>query len=219
MATYRTGIETKQKILKASRKLFYKNGISKTTFARIAETANVDISSIVYHFKSFNNLLLTLRNEMTLERRDLVRKKIAEKYPDETFTEMMLYSVEFRIAIDLYIKYKPYYNFLKDVYFLIQHLSTEASVTNLYANELNTGMSKNEIIMYECLFKPFQYMIPEFVHIKKVEISGKEIADFFSRVQFKAYNQDEDYVQQHIDKRNEIADNITIKCSKNFTLS
>jgi AcrR family transcriptional regulator len=218
MATYRTGIQTNQKIVDAARKLFSKDGISKTTYARIAEAADVDISSIVYHFKSFDKLLLIIRDQMALERREIIRKKIGVKYPGESFSESLLYAVEFRIAIDLYIRYKPYYNFFKDVYFRIQHLSFDNSVIHIHVSDLNMDLSDTEKIMYECLFKPFQYMVPEFVHVKKCDITGKEIADFYARLSLSAYQIDNDYIENHINKRNEIAESIEIKCGKNFIL-
>lgn len=50
--TYLTGEQTKRKIFKESKKLFYKKGFTETTYADISSAAKVNRALIPYHFKN-----------------------------------------------------------------------------------------------------------------------------------------------------------------------
>lgn len=51
MAQYKNGIETKKRILKTAKELFYINGYRKTTIAMIAEKASVPVGLVNYYYK------------------------------------------------------------------------------------------------------------------------------------------------------------------------
>ena len=51
MATYKKGIETREKIFQAAKKMFYEYGYKNATIERIAATANVPIGLVNYYFK------------------------------------------------------------------------------------------------------------------------------------------------------------------------
>lgn len=63
MSNYENGIETKNRILAACRKLFYQKGYNQTTFKDICAEAQVNQSSIHYHFKSKETLLSIIYEE------------------------------------------------------------------------------------------------------------------------------------------------------------
>lgn len=50
--SYTVGEQTKNKILTESKKLFYKNGYTKTTYSDISSIANINRALIPYHFKN-----------------------------------------------------------------------------------------------------------------------------------------------------------------------
>lgn len=50
--TYLAGEQTKYRILKESRKLFFKNGFTETTYDDICNTAKINRALIPYHFKN-----------------------------------------------------------------------------------------------------------------------------------------------------------------------
>ena len=75
MSSYENGIETKNQILAACRKLFYLKGYDNTTFVDICKEAQVNQSSIHYHFKSKERLLQIIYGE-TIQKNN----RIAEKY-------------------------------------------------------------------------------------------------------------------------------------------
>ena len=51
MAQYKTGRNTKEKIIEASKSLFYEKGYNNTTFNEICAKAEVNSGLISYHFK------------------------------------------------------------------------------------------------------------------------------------------------------------------------
>ena len=65
---------TSERILSAARKLFEENGFDQTSVRDIANSANVNVALINYHFKSKENLLVTiLENSM-----DTTRMKLSD---------------------------------------------------------------------------------------------------------------------------------------------
>ena len=62
--TYSSGDKTKAEILKGSRKLFYKNGYTQTTYNDISEYLNINRALIPYHFKSKQTLAFSIYSEI-----------------------------------------------------------------------------------------------------------------------------------------------------------
>lgn len=56
--TYLVGEQTKKKIFKISRQLFYKQGYDETTYDDISKLANINRALIPYYFKNKKNLAL-----------------------------------------------------------------------------------------------------------------------------------------------------------------
>lgn len=65
--TYLAGEQTKRRIFKESKKLFYKKGFTETTYDEISTAAKINRALIPYHFK--NKLILgqEIYNELTKE--------------------------------------------------------------------------------------------------------------------------------------------------------
>lgn len=103
MSNYENGIETKKRILAACRKLFYQKGYDQTTFKDICAEAQVNQSSIHYHFKTKENLL-TLIYEETIEKNN----REASRYLSPDMPSL----TRFCLSTMLY-----YYKLLKDPLF------------------------------------------------------------------------------------------------------
>jgi len=56
MGRYKKGLKTKNKIVQASKSLFYFNSYRKTTVQGIADLADVNLGLISYYFKSKDNI-------------------------------------------------------------------------------------------------------------------------------------------------------------------
>ena len=86
-------------ILAAARDLFGKKGYEKTTVARIAARAEVATGTVIYHFKSKDNLLFILTRQILVE---LFNKTRAEMKAASTP----------RQALEAYVK--VYFDFIRD---------------------------------------------------------------------------------------------------------
>ena len=62
--TYSVGDKTKAEILNGSRKLFYKNGYTETTYNDISEYIHINRALIPYHFKSKQALAFSVYSEI-----------------------------------------------------------------------------------------------------------------------------------------------------------
>lgn len=135
--TYLVGEQTKRKIFKISRQLFYKKGYDETTYDDISKLAKVNRALIPYYFKNKKNLAL------------LVFQRFMEDYYsicDKT-TEGLNMSDEVRTAVYMF----GYYRLLKNrnlVKFLIQFHSDvdfdERMVTSekKFFDTINTNFCK-----------------------------------------------------------------------------
>ena len=135
--TYLVGEQTKQKIFKVSRQLFYKQGFDETTYDDISRLAKVNRALIPYYFKNKKNLAL------------LVYQRFMDDFYatcDKTMTGLSM-SDEVRTAIYMF----AYYRLLKNrnlARFLIQFNSdvdfNDRMVTSAkkFFDALNTNYSK-----------------------------------------------------------------------------
>ena len=75
MIHYKTGLESRNRILQAAKECFYRNGYKKTTIAMIAELAEVPQSLVNYYFKK-DELLLQIHEDYITAVLRLVEEKV-----------------------------------------------------------------------------------------------------------------------------------------------
>ncbi|MDD5949159.1 MAG: TetR/AcrR family transcriptional regulator [Lachnospiraceae bacterium] len=80
--TYQSGDETKEKILKASKNLFYEKGFEGTLYDDICRITHVNRALIPYHFKNKADLALAAYDSF-IDEYVATRNEIAEGYPNE----------------------------------------------------------------------------------------------------------------------------------------
>lgn len=78
MASYGNGLDTKEKILKTAKKLFYEKGYDNTTFKEISTISGINQGLIVYHYKTKANLAAAVFREYI----KTSMKKIEDCFPD-----------------------------------------------------------------------------------------------------------------------------------------
>ena len=77
MATYKKGIETKQRIFESAKKMFYEYGYKSATIEKIADDAKVPIGLVNYYFKK-NDILSIVYSQFTQN----IKKCIDEQVGD-----------------------------------------------------------------------------------------------------------------------------------------
>lgn len=74
--------ETRQKILDAAERLFFIDGVSRTSLEHIANEAGVTRGAIYWHFKNKVELFEALHERVKLPAEDMVERAMADGHPD-----------------------------------------------------------------------------------------------------------------------------------------
>lgn len=109
MGKYQNGIETREKILDACRKLFYEKGYDNTTFMDICRETGINQSAIHYHFKSKENLLRLIQIE-TVE----ANNRLVEFYSDRSTCFRAKFFFDTEIYLYKIYKDEKYRRFYRD---------------------------------------------------------------------------------------------------------
>lgn len=76
---YQKGIETKDKIVAAAKKIFYEKGYKNSTIKMITEEANVSLSAVPYYFRKKDEIVKDIYNEYLEKIYILLQENIPEK--------------------------------------------------------------------------------------------------------------------------------------------
>lgn len=216
--TYLVGEQTKRKIFKVSRQLFYKQGFDETTYDDISKLAKVNRALIPYYFKNKKNLAL------------LVYQRFMEDFYsvcDKTMADLKL-SDEVRTAVYMF----AYYRLLKNrnlARFLIQFISDVDNNDRMVTSEkkffdsLNTNYSKIPKSEYAVLSQMDYGIEKELTRIayykEDTDIDELSTIEFHLILGYFGYSKEkiEEIIQEtmkHLDKFE-----ITLKSSFNFELN
>ncbi|NTW71270.1 MAG: TetR/AcrR family transcriptional regulator [Eubacteriaceae bacterium] len=94
MATYKKSDDTKQKLLRSAKTLFYEKGYFNTSIKDISESAGVNRALISYHFGSKEGLAVEISNELTRKILKEISKRI--KMLDNSVDTLVLIALQFR---------------------------------------------------------------------------------------------------------------------------
>ncbi len=111
MGRYKKGLKTKNKIIQASKSLFYFNGYRKTTVQGIADLADVNLGLISYYFKSKDNIAKTIFIGFLKE----IEQEVSKTYPDNDNDILPLYMAKERIFFDIILKNENYQRFYREI--------------------------------------------------------------------------------------------------------
>lgn len=87
--TYIVGEQTKENILKESKKLFYEKGYTKTTYSEISSTAKINRALIPYHFKTKHILGVAIYQEIIKEFYELIDNLLDTSQFDADFVSVL----------------------------------------------------------------------------------------------------------------------------------
>ncbi|HCX65481.1 MAG TPA: TetR/AcrR family transcriptional regulator, partial [Eubacteriaceae bacterium] len=93
---YSKGKEKKNRIVEASKNLFYDYGYEKTTVTMIKNEADVSLSAIPYYFKEKDNIVQHIYNEFLSKVYDFVEKKAgseADSYLKHFYVSRIYYDI------------------------------------------------------------------------------------------------------------------------------
>lgn len=142
MSNYENGIETKNRILAACRKLFYQKGYNQTTFKDICAEAQVNQSSIHYHFKSKETLLSIIYEETITKNNQEV-----ERFSRNDTLPLTKYFLSTYLYIYKLLQDKSYYQLNLDASSLMGTTHFDAQIQVLASGVY--GNSKNIVVLSE----------------------------------------------------------------------
>lgn len=147
MANYKKSADTKQKIIDASKKLFYEKGYTDTSCKEICDTAGVNLGLIHYHFKTKKNIATIIYTNTLLEVKELVRVHMIKAYG--------YYELKYGTALENWVymtgfldnkKYKKfYYEICKDNLLIDNNTSVIEFFYKLHVNKYKLNISPNEV--------------------------------------------------------------------------
>ncbi|MDW7669968.1 MAG: TetR family transcriptional regulator, partial [Bacillota bacterium] len=111
MGRYKKGLKTKNKIIQASKSLFYFNGYRKTTVQGIADLADVNLGLISYYFKSKDNIAKSIFIGFLKE----IELEVRKTYPDNEDDVLPLYMVKERIFFEIILNNDNYQRFYREI--------------------------------------------------------------------------------------------------------
>ncbi len=90
---YKTGVETRLRILETSKKLFYRNGYKQTSVDMICRASDTKLGTFTYYFPKKNDLLSVIYSEYMGNCSEYIRKECPDLSSSEhhLFTVMLYY--------------------------------------------------------------------------------------------------------------------------------
>ena len=95
MNHYKSGLERKEKIIRAAKQCFYKNGYKGTTIAMIAEMVNMPHSLVAYYYKK-NQLLTQIHEEYILGILSAIDRQVGDKLDNVLQRHLLLQQLQYQ---------------------------------------------------------------------------------------------------------------------------
>lgn len=145
MSNYENGIETQNRILNACRTLFYQKGYEKTTFKDICAVAQVNQSSIHYHFKA-KEAILKIIYEETVEKNG----REVQRYAPEDTLPFAKFLIHGNLYLYKMIHDKSYLRLNLDASRILNTTKFEDHIQSMATNFF--GHDKNYVVLTEDSF-------------------------------------------------------------------
>lgn len=145
MATYKKGIETKERIFQSAKKMFYKYGYKDATIEKIASDANVPIGLVNYYFKK--NEILSIVYMQFLQN---IKKAIDEQVGNEIENPLQRHIVFTRIFYNIMLGNDNNRELYKEIF--INQL-VEADANDLVGIEFMDIIRTFDIEITESIFR------------------------------------------------------------------
>jgi AcrR family transcriptional regulator len=147
MATYRKGRITKQRIINSSKKLFYQNGLKKTTCKAICDDAGVNVGLIPYYFKNKDSIASIIYTYFLIDTKEAVKlsfqkNKIDYELKYATAVENWVY-MSLLLGDENYRRF--YYELCRNNVLVDENTRIVEFFYKLHNNKYMLGFSNNEI--------------------------------------------------------------------------
>ena len=145
MATYKKGVETRERIFQSAKKMFYEYGYKSATIEKIAENANVPIGLVNYYFKK-NEILSIIYSQFIQN----IKKTIDEQISRDIENPLQRHIVFIRIFYMIMLSNDKNRELYKEIF--INQL-VEADVCDLVGIEFMDIIRTFDINITESIFR------------------------------------------------------------------
>lgn len=152
MATYKKGIETKERIFQSAKKMFYEYGYKSATIEKIAGEAKVPIGLVNYYFKK--NDILSLVYTQFIEK---IRKTIDEQLSGKLENQFQKHIIFTRVFYTIMLNNERNRELYKEIF--INQL-VQADMSDLVGGDFMDIISTFEVDITESIFR--RLMIAEY---------------------------------------------------------
>ncbi|KNZ42475.1 TetR/AcrR family transcriptional regulator [Acetobacterium bakii] len=219
MANYKTGIETKEKIYKTAKKLFYENGYVKTTLSEIAKESETNKAMVAYYFKNKNNLAIEVYNEYMVFNKVKLQNAINEHFPGcnhvlKTAIEYRVQNRNFRLNRQLN---RFYYELCESNVFMKTESASIGFVENIN-RAYKLGLDR---ITVKALALANLATVHG-LHVARSEgyldCSSEYLAEMEVRLLFQSLRFDNNFIDQCIEESRHMIEKIDLQVGKDFTV-
>ena len=203
MATYKKGIETKERIFQSAKKMFYEYGYKAATIEKIATDAKVPIGLVNYYFKK-NDILSIVYTQFIQN----IKKTIDEQVSDMIENPLQKHIVFTRIFYTIMLKNDRNRELYREIF--INQL-IEADANDLIGNELMDIVRTFNIDITESIFR--RLMVAEYGARRELLLDRYDVLDpekskdfisFLATISIRLAGVDIKLVMQNVKKADEI---------------
>lgn len=190
---YKSGIETKRKIIEVSRKMFYEKGYEGTTIRDLAKENDIQPGAILYHFKSKEALYKHIYHEAIYKNFTETRKYVDQADQKEylgfmlnyyVFSYKCYYDIKFRQffsapvnAMSMTIKeyFEMYFNYFKIITISFETFYKKHRLEFVSCYSVDKGLTEDIFANFEEYASDYSY---------------KDLAEYNLRLYAKIFNLD-----------------------------
>lgn len=209
MATYKKGIETKERIFQAAKKMFYEYGYKSATIEKIANEAKVPIGLVNYYFKK-NDILTIVYTQFIAN----IKKAIDEQAAHLIENPLQRHVVFTRLFYTIMLSNSRNRELYKEIF---NNQLVEADVNALIGDELMDIIRTFNIDITESIFR--RLIIAEYGARRELLMDrydvldperSKDFINFLATISVRLAGVDIKLIMQNVRKAEEILKNVDV---------
>ncbi|MBR6800334.1 MAG: TetR/AcrR family transcriptional regulator [Eubacteriaceae bacterium] len=209
MATYKKGIETKERIFQAAKKMFYEYGYKSATIEKIANEAKVPIGLVNYYFKK-NDILTIVYTQFIAN----IKKTIDEQAAHLIENPLQRHVVFTRLFYTIMLSNSRNRELYKEIF---NNQLVEADIDALIGDELMDIIRSFNIDITESIFR--RLIIAEYGARRELLMDrydvldperSKDFINFLATIAVRLAGVDIKLIMQNVRKAEEILKNVDI---------
>lgn len=219
MANYKTGIETKEKIYKTAKRLFYENGYIKTTLSEIAKESETNKAMVAYYFENKNKLALEVYNEYMVVNKVKIQNAIKEQFP--SCNHVLKTAIEYRIQnrnCRLNRQLNRFYHELCESNIFMKTESASIGFVENINRAYKLGLDRLTVKALALANLATVHGLHVARNEGYLDCSSQYLAEMEIRLLFQSLRFDNDFIDECIEESLQMVEKIDIQVGKDFTV-